>query len=556
MTPRCAAYARYSSDLQSPSSIEDQLRKCRECAALHGFQFMEEHIYVDQAISGVGADRPGLRNLMAAAVSQARPFDVILVDDSSRLSRDTKDALSIFERLNFSGIRLIAVSQGIDSQNEQAQVLVTVHGMVDSLYVKELAKQTHRGLEGMVLKGRHAGGRTFGYNTVPADDGRGKTLVVNEIEAAIVRRIFQMSANGLSLKKIATTLNRECIQPPRPRAGKQHPTWCPTAIREMLYRNLYMGRLVWNSSKFVKVPGTNRRVRRARPENEWRIVQREELRIIDQELWQRVSDRLTRLKDFYVGRRKPGLLQRSATSSYLFSGLLKCGKCGGNLVIVTGNKGPGQYRKYGCSQHFYRGACSNNLLERQDWLEKRLLAELQGEVLKPEAIEYVIGEFGRQLKVALENLSGELAQMRERKETIEAELRRLTATAAQTGPSPFLIEAINDRERQLRDITERLLSAGPGSVESHLVGIREFVTRRLSDLQGLLSGETTLARTELKKHVEEIRMTPQYGEGRPHYLAEGAWNLLGKETGPSHNTAPLQIRMVAGVRFELTTFGL
>jgi site-specific DNA recombinase len=556
MTPRCAAYARYSSDLQSPSSIEDQLRKCRECAALHGFQFMDEHIYVDQAISGVGADRPGLRSLMAAALSRARPFDVILVDDSSRLSRDTKDALSIFERLNFSGIRLIAVSQGIDSQNEQAQVLVTVHGMVDSLYVKELAKKTHRGLEGLVLKGRHAGGRTFGYNTAPADDGRGKTLIVNEIEAAIVRRIFQMSANGLSLKKIATALNRECIQPPRPRAGKLHPTWCPTAIREMLYRDLYMGRLVWNSSKFVKVPGTNRRVRRARPENEWRIVQREELRIIDQELWQRVSDRLTRLKDFYVGRRKPGLLQRSATSSYLFSGLLKCGKCGGNLVIVTGNKGPGQYRKYGCSQHFYRGACSNNLLERQDWLEKRLLAELQGDVLKPEAIEYVIGEFGRQLKVALENLSGELAQMRERKETIEAELRRLTATAAQTGPSPFLIEAINDRERQLRDITERLLSAGPGSVESHLAGIREFVTKRLSDLQGLLSGETTLARTELKKHVEEIRMTPQYGDGRPHYLAEGAWNLLGKETGPSHNTAPLQIRMVAGVRFELTTFGL
>ena len=184
------------------------------------------------------------------------------------------------------------------------------------------------------------------------------------------------------------------------------------------------------------------------------------------------------------------------------------------------------------------------------------MAELQGEVLKPEAIEYVIGEFGRQLEVALENLSVELVQMRERKEKIEAELRRLTATAAQTGPSPFLIEAINGRERQLRDITERLLSAGPGSVESHLAGVREFVTKRLSDLQELLSGETMLAKTELKKHVEEIRMTPPYGEGRPHYLAEGAWNLLGKETGPSHNTAPLQIRMVAGVGFEPTTFGL
>src|SRR6185312_9044453 len=106
MTLRCAAYARYSSDLQSPTSIEDQLRKCREYAISHGFQFLDEHVYIDQALSGVGADRPGLANLMAAAVSQSKPFDVILVDDSSRLSRSTKDALTIFERLNFCGVRL------------------------------------------------------------------------------------------------------------------------------------------------------------------------------------------------------------------------------------------------------------------------------------------------------------------------------------------------------------------------------------------------------------------------------------------------------------------
>jgi site-specific DNA recombinase len=224
-------------------------------------------------------------------------------------------------------------------------------------------------------------------------------------------------------------------------------------------------------------------------------------------------------------------------------------------VIVTRNGPGGQYRKYGCSQHFYRGACPNSLLERQDWLEKRLLSELQEEVLKPEAIEYVLAGFGRQLKGALENLSGELSETRERKAKIEAELGRLTATAAQTGPSPFLVEAIND-QRQLRDITERLLSAGTGSLESHLSGIRQFVTKRLSDLQGLLSGETTLARVEIQKHLEEIRMTPQYGEGRPHYLAEGAWNLLGKGAGPSHNTAPLPIRMVAGGGFEPPTFGL
>lgn len=224
------------------------------------------------------------------------------------------------------------------------------------------------------------------------------------------------------------------------------------------------------------------------------MVEREDLRIISPELWTQVSDRLSRLRGMYTKNGKRGLLPRSVTSTYLFSGLLKCGICGGNLVIVTRNGPGGQYRKYGCSQHFYRGACSNNLLERQDWLEERLLKELQEEVLKPEAIEYVIQAFGSQLKDAMEKMSNELAQMRERKIKIEDELRRLTDTAAKTGPSSFLIEAINDREKQLRDIAERLLSTGPQSVESHLAEIRGFITRRLSDLRGLLGRDTTLAR--------------------------------------------------------------
>jgi DNA invertase Pin-like site-specific DNA recombinase len=88
-----------------------------------GLVFLEEHVYVDEAVSGVGADRPGLGRLLNAALSAARPFDVILLDDSGRLARNTKDALTFFERLNFAGIRLIAVSQGIDSDNEQAHVL-------------------------------------------------------------------------------------------------------------------------------------------------------------------------------------------------------------------------------------------------------------------------------------------------------------------------------------------------------------------------------------------------------------------------------------------------
>lgn len=91
----------------------------------------------------------------------------------------------------------------------------------------------------------------------------------------------------------------------------------------------------------------------------------------------------------YSGAKK-GLLPRSVTSPYLLSGILKSGLCGGNLIIVTGHSSYGHYPQYGCSQHFNRGACTNSILIRRDWLERQLLEELQNEVLKREAVEYAL----------------------------------------------------------------------------------------------------------------------------------------------------------------------
>jgi hypothetical protein len=110
----------------------------------------------------------------------------------------------------------VAVSQGIDTENEQAEVLVTVHELVDSLYIKELAKKTHRGLEGRALQGFHTGGRCYGYENIAEPEG--VRLRINAQEARIVQRIFEMAADGCSLKTIARTLNRDGVLPPRPRA--------------------------------------------------------------------------------------------------------------------------------------------------------------------------------------------------------------------------------------------------------------------------------------------------------------------------------------------------
>jgi hypothetical protein len=144
-------------------------------------------------------------------------------------------------------------------------------------------------------------------------------------------------------------------------------------------------------------------------------------------------------------------------------------------------------------------------------------------------------------------------------ERLQLELRRLTETAALAGPSTFLIQAINEREQELRQITDKLLSTGPESIDSRLAEIRLFVIKKLSDIRELLARHETAdpvaVRTELRKHVSEIRMTPQPGARRPHYLAEGAWDLVGKETGPHHEAAPLSIRMVAGADLNRRPLG-
>jgi DNA invertase Pin-like site-specific DNA recombinase len=169
MSSRCAIYARYSSEKQNPLSPDQQIRKCREYADRNGLDVLDDFIFADEAISGASDDRAALQRLLSLAKHQPRQFDVILVDDTSRLSRKLVDALRICEQLQFVGVRVVFVAQGIDTNSEQAELLVATHGIIDSLYLKDLAKRTFRGVEQRALEGLHTGGRVFGYRHVPIE---------------------------------------------------------------------------------------------------------------------------------------------------------------------------------------------------------------------------------------------------------------------------------------------------------------------------------------------------------------------------------------------------
>src|SRR5260370_23420489 len=237
---RCAIYARFSSDRQSPASIADQIRKCMEYARRERWHVLNDHSYTDEAVSGASLERDGLRRLVSAAMSQPRPFDCILVDDTSRLSRKLADALNLYEQLRFADLHVVFVSQGLDSKSEQAELLIGVHGLIDTAYWRELGKKTHRGMEGKALKGLATGGRCFGYKTVKTADNQA-SLTVNDSEAETVRLIFRLYADGVSLKRIAHQLNADGIQSPQSQKGRLSRTWCTSSVRVILRNERYRG---------------------------------------------------------------------------------------------------------------------------------------------------------------------------------------------------------------------------------------------------------------------------------------------------------------------------
>jgi len=364
-TQRCALYARYSDERQNPLSIDQQIGKCREYAERHCLLILNDHIYADEAISGATDDRAGLRRLLHAALQKPRPFDVILVDDTSRMSRDLADSLEIVKKMKFAGVRMVFVSQGFDTSAPQMQTLVTVHGLVDSLYLEELAKKTYRGVEHRALHGLHTGGRVFGYRRVPIEsqserDSYGRAVIqgvrleVDSAQAATIRRIFERYAKGDSMKRIAIALNDAGILSPQPQKGRVSRSWCPSSVRHILLNERYRGTVTWGRTAKVRSPETGKRIYRRRPETEWRKKEIPEQRIVSDDLWNSVQERfrVIRAMNGELGERiKSG---RVLASSYLFTGLLECSECRGSITVVSGANRRRPYRRYGCPMHAHR----------------------------------------------------------------------------------------------------------------------------------------------------------------------------------------------------------
>ncbi len=415
---RTVIYARFSSQLQNSRSIDDQISVCRERAEREGWTIVD--IFTDYAISGAAGiadtQRPGLAALLARV--EAGGVDQVLAESTDRLARHQGDSFAIRERLNFAGARLFTLSDG-----EVNDISGTFKGLMDAQFRKELGAKIKRGQRGTVAAGRSPAGLAYGYRTANRIDASGRPVrglrVIDEDQAAIVRRIFEMFNAGQSARTIAGTLNAQGV--PGPRGA----IWRASTINGdgprgngILRNELYIGRLIHNRTSKVVEP-ISRKIRiRVNPEADWTVEAVAHLRILDQPAWDAAQARFERIA------RMP--LNRRPRERRMLSGLGACGVCGGSWIVFSSER-------WGCKTHRADGSCTNNRQIMTAQFEERVLAGLRTQMLDPEIVAIYVKEYHEEYAKRASATRRDTQRLQRRIDETERKIGRLVEAIAAGG---------------------------------------------------------------------------------------------------------------------------
>ena len=554
---RAVIYARYSSDLQRQESIEDQIEVCRRYAEGLGWSVVEH--YTDAAISGSSRFRPAFQKLLADA--ELRKFEVVVCEALDRLGRRLADTADLQDQLAFHKIKLFTPSLG-----EITPIHVAVMGMMAQMAIKDLGEKTKRGQLGRVLNGRIPAGISYGYKAITTDPNDRGGRIINETEAAIVRQVFRDYAEGKTPEAIAKELNLENVPGPGGRL------WSNSTIRGqaargtgLLNNSLYRGVLEWNRCSYVKNPRTGKRVARPNPDNLRESIEIAHLRIIHDDLWQKVKNRQGKIRSAMAEvlarteHDSDNSLNAAHRPRFLLSGLLRCGCCNGPYSISGKDR-------FSCSNRKQKGSCDNAITITRQAIEARVLVGLKEKLLAPDLVENFVVSFQEQLGVERDQRN----KAKDRVDRQLAEIGRKVSGIMSAIEDGLYEPSMKPRLATLKEEKARLLAQAADIPEADVnvlthPRLAEVYRRKVASLESLLAAEDYRPALELiRSMIEAVILTPNADRtALGATLVGDLANILNICAGSSKKSelpgiaaSGSQLSVVAGARFELTTFRL
>ena len=336
-------------------SIENQRKVLTAYIKEQGWTLYDE--YVDDGISGVTFERPGLQRMLEDA--KTGKINLILCKDMSRFGRNYIQVGQyvdyIFPMYN---IRFIALTDNIDTANNNSasMEMMPIVNVFNEWFAANTSKKLRAVIETNAKAGKYK--TTFAAYGYDKGDDENSTPVIDSETAPVVERIFKMRAMGYNLRKIATALNDDGIPSPADykytKAGKQNPLYChhlwsAQSVKRILHNPIYIGTLARMQTTTVSYK--NHKVIK-RDESEWIIHENNHEAIISRELWDKVHE-----LEQSVGTGKA--TKKGETK--LLSGLCYCSTCGTKMKHHASTKGHkvanyacGTYSRFGkkyCTSH-------------------------------------------------------------------------------------------------------------------------------------------------------------------------------------------------------------
>jgi site-specific DNA recombinase len=559
LAPIAAIMARKSTDqtgvVDEEKSVTRQVEQAKAYAVRKGWVVDERYIFTDDGVSGAEfVKRPGLLRLLSL-LSPRPPFQRLIMSEESRLGREQIETAYILKRILDAGVRVFFYLEDRERtlDNPMDKIVLSLQHFASEMERERARLRTYDAMARKAQAGHVTGGRVYGYDNVdvfapePGADGRPRRLFVtrriNEAQAAIVRRIFALCAQGNGLTKIAKALNADRIAPPRSDAHG----WAGTAVREILHRELYRGVVVWNKTQKIMRGGTRRQ--RRRPPSEWLRRPAEELRIISDAAWEAAHKRVAGTRNTFRPRPGQSAARLDLTSPYLLSGLGRCAFCGGSVIAMSRHHGRRRGFFYGCAYNSKRGPtiCRNNVHMPQQVLEEAVIDSI--------AASFDEAEVAAAIDRALELLEERRAASREGRSSHEEALRivraeesRLIDAVKQGQELNALIAALDNAQERRRTLEAEIAAFSSAAIDRlpDPERLRDALTKRAADIRRVLTRREPAVRRVLQSVIaERLEFAPfNDGEVRGYqFTGTGSYaeELLG-DTCPTSSGGPNGIR--------------
>ncbi len=557
-----AIYARVSSEQQrEENTIASQTAALIEFANQHELEVPKEWVFEDEGYSGATLERPGLervRDLTAEGQIQ-----VVLAYSPDRLSRKYAYQILLIEEFARHGVETLFVKSPQGNSPED-QLLVQFQGMIAEYERTQILERSRRGKRHRAHTGEVSvmSGAPYGYRYIRKTEEALAAYIINEAEASVVRRVYEMyTVEGLSIAEITRRLNREGI-PPR-RAGR----WERSVIWSMLRNPAYRGVACFGKTRLS--PRTQMRLQRRRgittpsntaghqrPREEW--IEIPVPALVTEESFARAQELL------YQNKIRS---RRRTISPSVVQGLVGCAKCGYALSRTSTQTSARKIHYYKCigsdSWRKLGGpVCDNNRFIRQELLDQIVWAEvvrlledpvliqqeldrrlaaartsdptrkreqsLQRELSQVDkGIERLLTAYQEEL-LSLEQLRERMPMLRQRQRALQAELQAITDQA-------------NDRAAFLR-LAETLiafLTRLRSAADSLSVMERQKIVRLL--IKEILVGEDTIT---IRHSIPIPSGPPQNGDSEPlnsqnYLLCKGRDHSALRRAATSLNRGPI-----------------